>query len=372
MNIFVIMPFSTNFHLIFAYLIKSPLQEKGHTVERSLESNHQHGLRAIIQGISNADLIIADLTKQNANVTYELGIAHTLKKPTLQIAQSLDDVRYDLRPYNVILYSISSDGTSGLADDILSYIEREPGNEYNFSNPVSDFTDSDQNNPIKIRAANVLDDGRQLSLLHENELDALDGIEYGVLDANADVERAGAMITSTLQGLTSDMNEIGERTRAHTHKINELSSNPGEKRIQSKALRIMKMFAADVKNYSQKVKEKSPILKEAWMTLEQAMEYVLITSDIENQSDVEAVQNLLRQSAEMQKNLPNAIASIEDFRDSHEKLIGISKVSNTALRNSVKELDRLIDELKLGDSVVTRISDLAIDKLERYNESMPQ
>ena len=150
--------------------------------------------------------------------------------PTLQIAQSLDDVRYDLRPYNVILYSIESDGASGLANDILDYIERKPGNEYNFSNPVSDFTDSDRNTPIIISAPNILSNGQQLPLLHENELDGIDGSEYGIIDASADIENASAVILSSLQGLSSDIDEIGEKTRAHSSRINELNSNPNQQR----------------------------------------------------------------------------------------------------------------------------------------------
>ena len=368
MNIFVIAPFSADFHLVFAYLIKAPLQEKGHTVERSLESNHQHGLRAIIQGISNADLIIADLTTQNANVTYELGIAHSLRMPTLQIAQSLDDVRY-VRPYNVILYSIESDGASGLANDILDYIERKPGNEYNFSNPVSDFTDSDRNTPIIISAPNILSNGQQLPLLHENELDGIDGSEYGIIDASADIENASAVILSSLQGLSSDIDEIGEKTRAHSSRINELNSNPNQQRRNNKAeLRVLQHFASDVKDFSEKVNEKTPTLKEAWMTLDQSMELVLFTSNIENESDIEAIYVLISQASEMQKNIPNTIASIESFRDAQENLIGLSRVSNPALRGSIKALNRLIDDLKLGGSVVGRTIDLATDKIERYSE----
>ena len=372
LDIFVLMPFLDPFHLIYHHLIKSPLEAQGHRVSRSLEADQQNGIRAIVEGIQQANVVVADLSGQNANVAYELGIAHALAKPTLQIVQTLDDVRYDLLPYKVIIYSVNTDGTSSLATDILGYIDRRPGNEFRFANPVSDYLGEASNPLIMIAEPSVEDGASQLTLMDKNELDGSDGGEYGVLDANADAEQAGDLIASTLQGLSSDMEEIGERTRTHTDKINELAENPNDKRRQSKALQIMKMFASDVKDFSQKVKEKNPKLKEAWMTLEQAMEYVLIASDIENQSDVEAVQNLLRQSAEMQRNLPTTIASIESFRAAHENLIGLSRASNPALRNSVKELDRLIDELKLGGSVVARIDDLASAKLERYFDSRPE
>ena len=104
------------------------------------------------------------------------------------------------------------------------------------------------------------------------------------------------------------------------------------------------------------------------MTLDQSMELVLFTSNIENESDIEAIYVLISQASEMQKNIPNTIASIESFRDAQENLIGLSRVSNPALRGSIKALNRLIDDLKLGGSVVGRTIDLATDKIERYSE----
>lgn len=372
LEIFVLMPFLDPFHLIYQHLIKSPLEAEGHRVSRSLEADEQNGLRAIVEGIQRANVVVADLTGQNANVAYELGIAHALAKPTLQIVQTLADVRYDLQQYKVILYSINTDGTSTLATDILSYIDRRPGNEYRFANPVSDYLGVASHPTIMVAEPSAQDGKSQLILMDEPEIDGLDGSEYGVLDANVDVERVSAVLVETLQGISLDVEKIGDKTRVHTRKVDELASNPNETRKQSKALRIVKLFAEDVKDFSRSIKEKSLILKEAWMILEQAMEYVLVVSDIQNESEVEAVQNLLRQSAEMQRVLPNTIASIERFRDSHAKLIGISRVSNPALRNSIKELDRLIDELKLGGSAVTRIGDLASAKLERYYEGRPE
>jgi predicted nucleotide-binding protein len=42
-------------------------------------------IESITQSIESADIIIADLTRQNPNVMYEVGFAHALRKPTLII-----------------------------------------------------------------------------------------------------------------------------------------------------------------------------------------------------------------------------------------------------------------------------------------------
>jgi hypothetical protein len=49
-------------------------------------------------------LLLADLTGKNPNVFYELGLAPALAKPAILIAESMDDIPFDLRALRIILY----------------------------------------------------------------------------------------------------------------------------------------------------------------------------------------------------------------------------------------------------------------------------
>jgi len=51
-----------------------------------------------------AKLILADLTGKNPNVFYELGLAHAITKPAILIAESIDDVPFDLRALRILEY----------------------------------------------------------------------------------------------------------------------------------------------------------------------------------------------------------------------------------------------------------------------------
>ena len=53
----------------------------------------------------NAKILIADLTGKNPNVFYELGMAHALAKPVNLIAESMDDIPFDLRALRIITYN---------------------------------------------------------------------------------------------------------------------------------------------------------------------------------------------------------------------------------------------------------------------------
>jgi hypothetical protein len=51
-----------------------------------------------------AKLILADLSGKNPNVFYELGLAHALAKPAILVADSMDNVPFDLRALRVLVY----------------------------------------------------------------------------------------------------------------------------------------------------------------------------------------------------------------------------------------------------------------------------
>ncbi len=44
------------------------------------------------------------MTSKNANVFYELGLAHALEKPVVLVSSNEEDVPFDLRHIRVILY----------------------------------------------------------------------------------------------------------------------------------------------------------------------------------------------------------------------------------------------------------------------------
>lgn len=60
----------------------------------------------IWSGITSAKVLIAELTSRNANVFYELGLAHALKKPVVLVSSNEGDVPFDLQHIRVIYYDV--------------------------------------------------------------------------------------------------------------------------------------------------------------------------------------------------------------------------------------------------------------------------
>jgi hypothetical protein len=72
--------------------------------------------------ISSADLIVADLTGQNPNVFYEVGIAHTLGKPVLLLSMSMEDIPFDLRHRRVLPYEYTPMGCKRLVAKLKQHV----------------------------------------------------------------------------------------------------------------------------------------------------------------------------------------------------------------------------------------------------------
>ncbi len=358
MNIFVIMPFDSEFNLIYRHLIKEPLEAHGdYTVSRADDNpGSQNLLEEIIQGIDNADLIVADLTGKNSNVYYELGIAHKGKKRTIQIVQDIEHIQFNLRAYNTVPYDVRPDGSSDLAEKLLEFIENP---DYKYKNPVTDYSVSERTEPVF--GSGAPDESR------ESADDDADDLDYGIFDARADADEALDIILGITKGIGSDVKEIGEKTAKHIERLNEINTDPNQRKVHSRSLQVIQGFAADVDSFCDSIDSRVPELRESWNQLDQGMGHVLLITSIEDEEDLQAALELVDSLEYMRKAQAGAIESISNFRDTHAGLIGISRVSNPALRRSIKSLDKLIKESELGDSIVTRIILLTEAMIARYN-----
>ena len=85
---FVAMPFGVkkdsqgneiDFNRVYAELIKPALEAAGLAVFRADQEGRAGDIRPTCSGAAVADLVVADLTIDNPNVWYELGVRHALR-----------------------------------------------------------------------------------------------------------------------------------------------------------------------------------------------------------------------------------------------------------------------------------------------------
>jgi len=145
---FVIMPFSeTNsctkrqWTNIYTSLFKKTVEEAGLGYEcRRSTATRGSIIKGIIGDLDSSYVVLADLTDQNPNVFYELGIRHALRPRTILIAQDRTNIPFDLREYASHIYDWRTPAGRRkfrrVIVDILKDIDKDSERS---DNPVSDF-----------------------------------------------------------------------------------------------------------------------------------------------------------------------------------------------------------------------------------------
>lgn len=103
-SIFVLTPFHKDFDSFFETLTEVG-QDINYRISRGDERVSKSDIfNQILHGIVTSRFIIANITGRNANVFYELGVAHALDKEVILIAESDAEVPFDLQSKRIIFY----------------------------------------------------------------------------------------------------------------------------------------------------------------------------------------------------------------------------------------------------------------------------
>lgn len=104
---FVMMPFGQWMDAYYREIYVPAIREAGLEPVRADELFSTGSvIEQIWEQISRAKVLLADLTDKNANVFYELGLAHAANKPVVFTTGQLEDVPFDLRHLRVAVYDI--------------------------------------------------------------------------------------------------------------------------------------------------------------------------------------------------------------------------------------------------------------------------
>jgi hypothetical protein len=102
---FVMMPFGPWYDIYYKEIYVPAIKEAGYEPVRADELFSSGSVvEQIWEQIDKAKVLLADLTGKNANVFYELGLAHANRKPVVFTSGILEDVPFDLRHLRVIIY----------------------------------------------------------------------------------------------------------------------------------------------------------------------------------------------------------------------------------------------------------------------------
>ncbi|ETR70568.1 MAG: hypothetical protein OMM_03148 [Candidatus Magnetoglobus multicellularis str. Araruama] len=234
---FVIMPFSEDIEEVYE-IIKETVDRTGFKCIRADKiPGGGNILRDIIVYIRKSRLIIADLTKTNPNVMYELGLAHALNNNVIMLAQDIvGDLPFDLKNYKVIRYKMDFKGSRQLMNQIIDTVNSIDEWSKNASSPVQDFLD-DKDLPVDgakyLEIKKLLDEKDKKIKEYETKINEMDRLIDKLLGT-----KVGLSSEEKLKKVIDDVEIEGELTvdvqgNADIEKVNNSS---GRKRIKFRKL----------------------------------------------------------------------------------------------------------------------------------------
>ncbi|MCF0125652.1 MAG: hypothetical protein HUJ68_07855, partial [Clostridia bacterium] len=118
------MPFKDPLNDYYKKIIKPTVQKCSlNAIRADAISGGRLIMDDIAESIVKADIIIADVTGQNPNVNYELGMAHALGKKVVIISQTTSDLPFDYKGVRAVIYDRTKvDWVKQLKTDLFNAI----------------------------------------------------------------------------------------------------------------------------------------------------------------------------------------------------------------------------------------------------------
>ena len=120
---FVLMPFGEKLQPLYDDQIRPVIEKAGLRCERADDIRGTTLItHDIWEYIHRARFLVAELTDRNANVFYELGLAHALSKDVILLTQSMDSVPFDLKALRCLCYDFTPRGVQKLETALAATI----------------------------------------------------------------------------------------------------------------------------------------------------------------------------------------------------------------------------------------------------------
>lgn len=364
-RVFVITPFSEDFLALYDEL-KRTFEENFEFTNAGDLDNQQNILQDIVEGIHQADVIIADLTGLNANVFYELGLAHAMNKKVIIITQDLGELPFDIKSYRANEYSLQFNKLPKLIEKLKKLLLGAIDNKVKYGNPISDYIpDFYQNKSVTVETGSSDDEEEKKS---EKLGDAsVDEDEKGFLDYIADVEENSAKMTGEITSMSNEMNEMNTSVNAATSEINRVKAHGGNVDA-SFARNTCRKLAEPVDLFARKLKGHVSEVSKYWNIVENSYLSLLDTRYAQQKDNVDKLKETMYALRGMQDSISNSDMKMEGLIAVLRGNMGMERRLNKAITSLVSELESYLLMTETMYSSIDRIlgkGEIVISALEK-------
>lgn len=350
--VFVITPFRDDMLALYDVLKDTFSNDFKFTNGGDLD-NQQSIIRDIVEGIDQADVVIADLTGLNANVFYELGLAHAMNKKVICITQDLGEIPFDLKSYRTIEYSLLFHKLPKLIDELRRLLCGAIDGSIRYGNPVSDFLPSYFLNEIECV------DNNRVTTEEPTETDDAglsleESMEDGYLDYIADIVENAESLTAEIQEMNSDMRRMTESVNHATNEIERVKRQSGNAPI-SFVRSTCRNLAGPTDECAQKMKKHIIAIEQKWINVENSYLGLFDNKFTKKNGDKDGVSKSITALNELKCSMQGTKGNISDFISVLQDNMGIERHLSRATTSLVAELDAYLSMTDTMSASIDRI-----------------
>jgi len=353
-KVFVVMPFTEDLLALYEEFKRVFGEQYEFTNAGDLD-NQQNILQDIVEGIFTADIVLADLTGLNANVFYELGLAHAMNKKTIIITQDIGELPFDIKAYRANEYSLQFNKLPHLMDELRKLLDGAVNGQVKYGNPVSDFIPNyfsieqacEKNNEPSV----ISDEADRISPTVESAED-FDG--QGFIDFLANVEESSERLNDEILAMGKDMTELNLSVNNATAEINRVKGS--SKSLNASFVRnVLRKLAEPIDAFAIKIRKHTIDISHQWSIVENNYLTMLDDEHAQTPENIEQI----RTSITALKGLQNAIytsnGQIDSFVTSLRTCMGMERQLSKALSILTVELEKYLSITDAMASSVDRI-----------------
>ncbi|MBR2010256.1 MAG: nucleoside 2-deoxyribosyltransferase [Clostridia bacterium] len=345
-KVFVITPFNEDLLALYEKLKRTFADEYDFNNAGDLD-NQQNILRDIVEGIHAADVIIADLTGLNANVFYELGLAHAMNKKVIIITQDLSELPFDIKSYRANEYSLLFYKLPNLIDKLKELLAGAINGSIQYGNPVSDFI---PHLPIaKPESSPQILDNPPC----ENIGESSEG-ENGFLDDIADIQENADKLTNELNHMTDELQDLNTAVEAANQDINRVKSKSGVTDI-SFVRSICRKLAIPTDKLANQIKMHNAEIANYWKIIENSYLSLLDNKYARTPDNLKGLRDSVSQLRNMQLSIKGSNEKIESFVAVLKTTMGIERKLNQAVTALITEFEAYLRQTDTMHSSIDRI-----------------
>lgn len=361
--VFVITPFNEDFLALFDEFKKQFEESFDFTNAGDLD-NQQNIIKDIVEGIANADVIIADLTGLNANVFYELGLAHAMNKKVIIITQDINELPFDIKSYRANQYSLQFNKLPALINELRKLLQGAIDGSVKYGNPVSDYApDFKKLQSEKSSTYGSSDDTEEKS----DDFIAEDDDDKGFFDCIADIEESSQVMTDEITAMGSELRETMQSVTNATNEMNRVKGKSGSGDAVF-ARNICRKLSEPIGQYAEKLKKHVNNISSYWNKIENSYLDLLDNPFVREPKNIEGLNKSIVGLHKMQNGIEQSDSQIDRFIVALQGSTGMERRLNKSINSLISELQTYLTMTDTMSSSIDRIISKSDVVIKFYSE----